>query len=307
MDVAEVRGEVSPYHIGFRLGPRLNAAGRMSDAMAALELLLTDDRDRADELAAFLHDHNAERQRVEERIVEEALMMARECAADRVLVLAKEGWHVGVIGIVASRVLQEFYRPTVIIGIENGIGKGSCRSVSGFSIVEALAQCAPLLDKFGGHEMAAGLSVKAEKVAELRRALNEHAAGALKDKDLSPRIFVDAEVRLDELDDEFFRALERIEPCGQDNPTPVFAARDLRMRGAPRVVGKSHLRFAVTDGATTAAAIWWGRADQELPSPKMDVAFVPELDEYRGAQTVQLKVRDVRAVEHCGGGATKRC
>ena len=295
MDIADVPEVVAPYHIGFRIGPRLNAAGRLGDARAALELLLTDDRGRAAELAKLLNDHNAERRRVEERIAEEALEMARAIADDRVLVLAKEGWHVGVIGIVASRVLQEFYRPTVIIGIDNGIGKGSCRSVSGFSIVAALAKCAPLLEKFGGHEMAAGLSVKADKIPELRRALNKIAAEMLKDEDLSPRVPVDAVVKLDDMDDNFFKQLARFEPCGPDNPTPVFAVKGVRLRGAPCVVGKRHLRFNVTDGKMTVQAIWWEQGGFEFLEGGLDVAFNAELHEYRDVESVQLKVKDVRA------------
>jgi single-stranded-DNA-specific exonuclease len=295
MEVADISGAVSPYHVGFRIGPRLNAAGRLADAMAALELLLIDDASRANELALALDAHNAERQRVEARIVEEALVMARGFAGDRVLVLAKEGWHAGVIGIVASRVLQEFYRPTVVIGIDDGLGKGSCRSITGFSIVEALRACESMLEKCGGHDMAAGLSIKAGQIDEFRRALNQHAASVLREEDLSPRLHVDAVVRLDELDYEFFKALNRLEPCGADNPAPVFAAERLRLKGQPRVAGKNHLKFHVTDGETTTAAVWWGMAAVELPTPEFDVAFAPEINEYRGVESVQLRVRDARA------------
>jgi single-stranded-DNA-specific exonuclease len=294
MDVANVPDKVGPYHIGFRIGPRLNAAGRLSDATAALELLLTDDAARARELAGLLNDHNAERQRIEGRIVDEAIAMARAHESDRVLVLAKDGWHVGVIGIVASRVQQEFHKPTVVIGIEDGMGKGSCRSVGGFSIVGALQHCAALLERFGGHEMAAGLSVNAGKIDELRRALNEFAATTLKDDDLHQHVRIDAVVKLDDLDAEFFEQLERVEPCGPDNPTPVFAVEGVRLQGAPRVVGKNHLRFNVTDGDTSAQAIWWGMGDFEFPRDGFDVAFTPELNEFRGVENVQLKVRDIR-------------
>ena len=291
MDIADVPDHVKPYHIGFRIGPRLNAAGRLADATAALELLLTDDDAHARELAKLLNDHNTERQRIEERITEEALAMAWKSATDRILVLANADWHTGVIGIVASRISQQFYRPAVIIGKD---GKGSCRSVSGFSIVEALAKCASVLERFGGHEMAAGLSIESVKIDELRRLLNEHAATMLKEEDLQPRVRIDAVVRLDELDAEFFEQLERFEPCGQDNPEPTFAVLGVHLRGAPRVVGKDHLKFFVTNGETSAEAIWWKMANRELPSGPMDVAFNAELHEYRGKQTVQLKVRDVR-------------
>jgi single-stranded-DNA-specific exonuclease len=292
MDIADVPDTVSPYHIGFRVGPRLNAAGRLADAMVALELLLTEDAAQAAGLAKLLNDHNAERQQVEERITQEALQMARDFTGDRVLVLAKESWHTGVIGIVASRIAQQFYRPTVIIGRD---GKGSCRSIAGYSIVEALQHCAPLLEKFGGHEMAAGLSVSAGKMAELRRALNEQAARVLNEEDLQPRVLVDAVARLDELDDEFFEKLERFEPCGQGNPSPVFAACGVAIRGAPRVVGKNHLKLFVTDGETIVEAIWFGMGDAQLPRGELDIAFAPEVSEYRGVETVQLKVKDIRA------------
>ena len=297
MDVAEVGDKVSPYHIGFRIGPRLNAAGRLSDAMAALELLLTNDAARATELAKLLDDHNAQRRQLEGRIVDEAMAMARTLESDRVLVLAKDDWHVGVIGIVASRVQQEFHKPTVVIGINDNMGKGSCRSVEGFSIVGALQHCAALLEKFGGHEMAAGLSVKAGKIDELRRALNEFATKTLKDDDLHKRVRIDAVLELGDLDADFFEQLEKLEPCGPDNPTPVFAVKGVRLRGAPRVVGKNHLRFNVTDGDTAAQAIWWGMADFKFPEGEFDVAFTPELNEYRGVENVQLKVKDVRPSE----------
>jgi single-stranded-DNA-specific exonuclease len=204
-----------------------------------------------------------------------------------VLVLADDDWHTGVIGIVASRVLQEYYRPTVIIG--QG-GKGSCRSVTGFSIVGALAQCADLLVRYGGHEMAAGLSIEAGRIDELRRRLN----GLELPAELMQRVVrVDSVVRLEELDEEFFEALRRFEPCGTENPTPVFVATGLRLRGAPRVLKKKHLKFFVTDGDTTVEAVWWGRADAVVPA-ELDVAFVPEWNTFRGAGGVQLVVRDVR-------------
>lgn len=290
MEIAKVSDVVKPYHVGFRLGPRLNAAGRLADAMAALELLLTTDDGRAAELAKLLHEHNAHRQQIEEKIVEEALAQARQHADDRVLVLSNPDWHIGVIGIVASRVLQEFYRPTVIIGAD---GKGSCRSIVGFSMVGALTECAPLLVRFGGHEMAAGLTVTPENVPVLFRQLNEIAARMLAEELLTPPVGIDAVVRLSELDAELFEALEKFEPCGQGNPPAVFAVRDVVVRGAVRVLKEKHLKFSVTDGETTTGAIWFGAGDVTLPSGPMNVAFTASLDEFRGEPTVQLRVRDV--------------
>jgi len=290
MAVAGVTGAVTPAHVGFRLGPRLNAAGRLDDAMAALELVLTDNAGRATELAELLDRHNADRQRIEERIVAEALAQAREQEQEgtkpRVLVLTNPDWHPGVIGIVAARVMQQFYRPTVVIGTD---GKGSCRSIAGFSMIGALTAGAELLVRYGGHEMAAGLSVVPANIPALRQRLNA-GAGVMP----GPVVRVDAVVQLGELDDTFFAGLEHFEPCGSDNPRPVFAVTGARLRGPARVVGQKHLKFAITDGAASAEAIWWSHAATELPEGECDVAFVPELNEFRGATTLQLNVRDVR-------------
>jgi len=291
MNIAGVADPVTPYHIGFRLGPRLNAAGRLADASAALELLLTDDETRATELAERLHRQNAQRQQIEEQILQEALAQAEQQREARVLVLSHPDWHIGVIGIVAARVAQEFYRPCVVIGAD---GKGSCRSIPGFSIVAALNECAPLLERFGGHEMAAGLTVRPENVSNVCQRLNEIAARCLSEEDRIPTVTIDAVVRLAELDTEFFASLDKLEPCGPANPTPVFMVRDVHVRGAPRIVGGKHLRFAVTDGATTAAAIWFGGGQAALPSGAMDVAFTAELETFGGVPTVSLRVRDVR-------------
>ena len=200
--------------------------------------------------------------------------------------LANPDWHPGVIGIVASRVVQQFYRPTVVIGAD---GKGSCRSVTGFSMVGALTACAELLVRYGGHEMAAGLSVLPENILALRQRLNAGAQAFP-----GPVVRVDAPVQLADLTGAFFTALEQFEPCGPDNPRPVFAVGGVRLCGAARVVGQKHLKFTVTDGVTTTAAIWWSHGTTELPAGELDVAFVPELNEFRGAVTVQLNVRDVR-------------
>ncbi|MCG3150270.1 MAG: Single-stranded-DNA-specific exonuclease RecJ [Verrucomicrobiae bacterium] len=285
LEVAGVEGEVSPYHIGFRLGPRLNAAGRLADAMAALELVLTGDAGRAAELAAQLDEQNAERQQLEDRTLQAALRLVDE--RDRVFVVADEGWHPGVIGIVASRLAQRFYRPTVVIG--QG-GKGSGRSVTGFSLVAALTGCAELLVKFGGHEMAAGLTIEPGRVAALRERLNAQAG-----EWPGPMVRIDAVVKLGELTREFVAAVAQFEPCGAENPAPVFAALGVRLAGKPRVVGQKHLKFAVTDGTATVEAIGWGMGDWELPAGGMEIAFVAEMNEFRGVESVQLKVRDLRA------------
>lgn len=298
MEVAGVTGKITPYHISYRLAPRLNAAGRLADARDALELLLTDNAARAGELAQRLHDHNSDRQQIEERICAEAVAMVRDDDAfkqQRVIVLANPEWHIGVVGIVASRLMQEYYRPAIVIGMEKGLGKGSCRSISGFSMVDALQECSRYLIKHGGHDMAAGLSIHLESVDEFRRAINQVADMRISDDQLRPRLKIDAEVGLDELDYDFFRQQERFEPCGLDNPKPVFMTRSLRIIDTPRVVGRKHLKFTVADDRARQEAIWWNMADAGLPAGRFDMAFYAELNEFRGTESVQLNVRDIDA------------
>lgn len=292
-EVAAVRPPVLPGHIGYRLGPRLNAAGRLADAEAALELLMATDAARARELAVQLNERNRERQQVEETILHQARARAQTIAdaGGRVLVVADPHWHVGVIGIVASRLMQEFYRPTVVIG--SG-GKGSARSIPGFSIVAALRACRHLLVNFGGHELAAGLTVRCGHEDALREALDAAAASALPAEAWQPCLHLDAEVKLGELTEELFVGLSNVEPCGIENPTPCFVVRNVRVRGSPSVVGKSHLRFAVTDGERTLPAVWWGHADEELPREAFDLAFEAETETFSGVETVRLVVRDLK-------------
>jgi single-stranded-DNA-specific exonuclease len=298
MKLAAVPKNVNAYHVGFRIGPRLNAAGRLADAMAALQLLLTDDAQKARELAELLHAHNAERQQIERKITDEAFEMAREIVEkddQPVLVLAKTGWHVGVIGIVASRIVQEFYQPTVILGIEGDTAKGSCRSITGFSIGEALQKCAPLLEKFGGHEMAAGLSLDARKIDEFREKLNEIARKILSADALVPRLFVDADVKLGDLDENFVRQLKQFEPFGVENPEPIFAARGVRSKFPPRIMKEKHVRLVLADGEISREAVGFGMATRKISTETpLDVAFTVEFDEWHGDGRVQLKLKDVR-------------
>lgn len=292
-EVAAVHPPITPGHIGYRLGPRLNAAGRLADAEAALELLLTNDADRARQLATQLNDHNAERQQVEETILRAARLQAQRAmqAGAHVLVVSDPTWHVGVIGIVAARLVQEFYRPAVVIGAG---GKGSARSIPGLSIVAALRACHRWLTNFGGHELAAGLTVRPGHEEALRADLDAFAAGALPPEDWQPRLHLDAEVKLCELTEPVFRGLKNFEPCGIGNPTPCYVVRNVHVRGPTSVLGKTHLRFLVTNGEQTLPAIWWGQADSELPRGPFDLAFEAQTENYRGVETVRLVVRDLK-------------
>lgn len=308
LDVAQIRPPVTPYHVGFGIGPRLNAAGRLQDAEKALELLLSDDRAKSLELARWLDGNNRERQAIEKQIAEEATKRTAQdfhAHRDYVIVQADPAWHIGVVGIVASRVLRTFYRPTIIIGgappEATGDGwRGSGRSIEGYDITAGLAHCRELLLRFGGHEMAAGLSVAPENIAKFRDALNEHARQTIPPEALVPAWRLDAELLFADLSEELVEELSRIEPTGQENPKPLFCARGVRIRNEPRVVGKTgeHLKLWLTDGRNSFDAIGFGMGKREFKAgDAVDIVFAPEINEYEGRRSVQLKLQDVQAAE----------
>ncbi|HEX9581060.1 MAG TPA: single-stranded-DNA-specific exonuclease RecJ [Gemmatimonadales bacterium] len=281
--------------VGFILAPRLNAIGRIGDAMDGLRLLLADDAETARGLATRLESVNAERQRMDQAILEEALEdVEREVDLDRQwgLVLARDGWHPGVIGIVASRVVERFGRPTILVALDGAEGRGSGRSIPRFDLHAALMACAPHLSRFGGHPMAAGLSVSREALPAFRDAFNEVAHQRLEPDDLIPRQRVDLVVRLDQLDLRLERMLRALEPCGSGNPAPVFGAAGVRARDA-RVVGGRHLRFVLDDGAARLTGIgfdWAERVSGDWNAAPVDIAFRLERDDWQGLESLQARV-----------------
>jgi single-stranded-DNA-specific exonuclease len=295
--VAESPATVGTYEVGFQLAPRLNAAGRLETAEESLELLLARDLAEAMPLAQNLDARNRERQKIERGIVEEVIGAVRakfNPQTDFVIVEGQLLWHIGVVGIVASRVLREFYRPTIILGGEGGEWRGSGRSIAGFDLAAALRECDDLLVRHGGHAMAAGLSIQPDKIDLLRRRLNELARRALKPEDLQPSLRLDAEVGLDEITLESLGGLARLKPTGQGNPPAQFCARCLaHQRPLQRIgVDRQHVKMWVTDGAATCEAVWWNGGDESLPVGKFDLAFVPQVNEFNDNRTVQLKVLD---------------
>ena len=300
--VAQIKGPVGVYEVGFQLGPRLNAAGRIECAEEALRLLMAPDLATAEPLAASLDLRNRERQKIERGIAEQAISAVRarfNPETDYVIVEGHLTWHVGVVGIVASRVLHQFYRPTIIVGGEGGAWRGSGRSIAGFDLAAALRECDDLLLRHGGHAMAAGLTIEPENLESLRARLNELARRALKAEELHPPLRLDARVLLKELTVASVEELDRLKPMGQGNPPVQFVAgnvtqaRPLMRMGAE----KQHVKLWLTDGAVTHEAVWWGAGQEAvLPVGRFDVAFVPQINEYNGRRTVQLKVLDWRAV-----------
>jgi single-stranded-DNA-specific exonuclease len=298
--VAQCPPTLGAYEIGFQLAPRLNAAGRLETAEDSLRLLLARDLAEAMPLAQNLDSRNRERQKIERGIVEEVIGAVRakfDPQTDFVIVEGQLLWHIGVVGIVASRVLQQFYRPTIILGGEGDEWRGSGRSIAGFDLAAALRECGDLLVRHGGHAMAAGLSVQPDKIDLLRQRLNELARRALKPEDLQPLLRLDAEAGLDEMSLEMLGELACLKPAGQGNPPVQFCARGVTHQRPLQRMGKEkqHVKLWVMDGAVTQEAVWWNGGDKSLPVGKFDLAFAPQVNEFNGRRTMQLKVLDWRA------------
>jgi len=301
IDSAGIAPPFTPGDIGFKLGPRINAAGRLASAEQALELLLTEDHARARALAAALSEQNRERQEVEKAIQQEAqLIVEREFSPDHAaIIVAGDGWHPGVLGIVASRLSKAHHRATFVIGFdETGLGKGSGRSIEGLSLVKALTTCADFLVKFGGHEMAAGLTIQRDCFPDFQATFLRQARQLLTDDQLRPRLYLDAEVLLADLHFDFLRHHETLQPFGIGNSQPIFLARNVRS-AETRILKEKHYRFMLLQngGGETQQAIYFGGAQQPLPAAPWDIAFQVARNEYNGRVTLQLEIKALRSAE----------
>ncbi len=287
--------------IGFRLGPRLNAAGRLDTAQSALDLLLERDPERAQGIAQMLDKQNRERQQVEHRMYEEAMeqVLKGRPPKDRCsIVLGSDEWHPGVVGIVASRLTRRFYRPTFVVAFdETGLGKGSGRSVENISLVAALHECEDLLIKGGGHEMAAGLTIWKQNFPEFQKRFEEIVASNVRSEYLVPKVLLDAETQLNELTLSLLDSYEMMEPFGSHNPQPLLFCRGVELAGEPGVISQKHLRLELYQNGAIREAIYFGAAELELPPPPWDVAFTIQRNEYRGKQSLQIHVTDVRPAQ----------
>ncbi len=296
---AGIDGACGVGTVGFTLAPRINAAGRLGDAADAVRLLLTEDDREAAELAGLLNRLNQERQLVEEGIVAEA-MQAAEAAPGGPLVLASRGWHQGVVGIVAARLVERFHRPAVLIAVnDEGIGKGSARSVAGINVFEAIAQCRDSLDAFGGHAAAAGLTVREDRIPEFRARLAEVLQGPLSSPASRPRLICDAEVEPRGFSPAAVRELGRLGPFGSGNPEPTLLLRNLRIASA-RIVGTNHLKLALTGRSgprLDAIGFKMGSLESRGISrgEPIDVACALDVNAWNGTERVQLRLKDVRA------------
>jgi single-stranded-DNA-specific exonuclease len=291
--------QMSTGAVGFRLAPRLNAGGRLDDAGRSVALLTTDDADLAERLATALDEENRARQTIEREMLDTAIGLvdaAGAVAQRHSIVLASPVFHPGVVGIVASRLVERYYRPTVLIAAEEGgVGRGSGRSVAGVDLYDALAACRDCLERFGGHRMAAGLSIKLDRVEEFAARFDAAMAARTVPDDFIPQITVDAELPLRGIDAGCFADLERLEPYGMGNPEPTFLARAVRVRER-RIVGETHLKLFLEQDGRCLPAIGFGMADVEVAAgDQLDVLFSPMLSEWNGSEYTELRLRDLRA------------
>ncbi len=294
-------GKITAGQIVFVLAPRINAVGRLGNAMRAVELLTSTSYEQSLQLAQIAEEENRNRRKIDEdtfleaqELVEEYLDIEREGA----IVLHQETWHPGVIGIVASRLVEKYYRPTIMMTTVDGVAKGSARSVAGFDIYEALKRCEDKLIQFGGHKYAAGLAVEVERLEEFKEAFTAVVNELLTDELRTPEIKIDAEIQLTELTPKFVRILHQFAPFGPGNMRPVFVARNVELYGAPRIVGEKHLKFKVRTNNHVFDAIGFnlGHLIGNLLPGRRDIALAFSIDEsdYTGETFPQLKIRDVK-------------
>lgn len=304
MEVVDCPTEMNSYHIGFQIAPRINAAGRMDEARAVIELFEAESIEKARELAKILNSRNLERQKIQQKITRlafrEYIENGGSAKHNHVAVVAGEGWHRGVIGLAASKITEKLYRPSVVISIENGIGHGSARSIASYHILRGLDSCAELFEQFGGHAAAAGLKIKAENIGALRERLNAHAAENLREEDLLPELRIDAEVSSKTLDLQIAEELRMLEPFGTGNPKPVFLTKDLFLTQEPFVMKEKHLKLRLADrDGKCFEAVWWDGVEKSkgqtlTPKTRIELAYTPEANVWQGSTRLQLVVEDLR-------------
>jgi single-stranded-DNA-specific exonuclease len=297
MQVVSLKEDPDAWHIGFLLAPRLNAAGRLGTAEDALNLLLASDAERAAALARDLDRANRERQELEQAIVASAMERIDanyDPARDFALVVADPGWHPGVIGIVASRLVARYNRPAVVIALDGeGGGRGSCRGIESVDLAAALRDCSALLGRCGGHAMAAGLDIEANRVDEFRTRFNSVIAARVNGRVPPPVLPVDSWMTLDEADEGLLDCIERARPCGQGNPAPVWAVRDVEVE-TWQIMKEKHVRVRVRQGAAVCSAVGFNFAARGRPEGRIDIAFELRRNTWNGRSSLQLQLRDFR-------------
>ncbi len=299
-------GSVSTSSIVFSIGPRINAAGRMGDASKAVKLLIAETPEEAKACAHELEAINIQRRDKDTKTMDEAMsMIDKHYNMDKVssMVLHDPDWHLGVIGIVASRLVDTYYRPAIMLSTVDGKIKGSARSIKGFNIYEALKKCEDLLEQFGGHEFAAGLTIREENLKEFRDRIDEIAAGLLSDQDFEPELRIDCELDLDDIDMRFWKLMSQFEPFGPCNLRPNFVSRDVEVVGVPTIVGSGHLKMKVAQNGSGVFDVIGFNMHEYLPmirntsEKKIDIAYSLEENYWNGRRTLQIRLRDIHLRE----------
>lgn len=289
--------DVTPGHVGFMLAPRINAAGRLGDAELALRLLVSSDEKEVKEAASILNQENMKRQEVEKEILEQALeQIELHGRDDKVIVLHSKDWHPGVIGIVASRIVDRFYRPTILVTGKDGKAAGSGRSIPGFSLFEALDACQEDLLKYGGHKMAAGLTLSWERMESFKEKINRYAESTLEPEDLIPSIQVDGILDIDRISDRLLQGIEMFKPFGMGNPEPKFLSQGVMFLD-PSIVGENHIRLKIRSQHGFLTAIGFNMKDlfDGLdPKTPMDLLYHLRYNDYNGVRSIQLVLVDVK-------------
>lgn len=301
-DLTSLTGKtIGTGQIVFVIAPRINAAGRLGDAGRAIKLLTSDDEQFAKETAAVLEEENRNRREIDDRMLKEALELIHQNGdpgEENIFVLNSESWHPGVVGIVASRIVDKYFRPAILIATENGRGRGSARSIPGFNIYEALKSCEDLLLAFGGHKYAAGLSIETENIPKLRDKLSQLAGELLTDDMKKPVLRIDSELKFRDIEPTLLKLVQKMAPFGPQNPRPTFLTRGVEIVGSPAVVGRNHLKFKVRQDGAVMDAIGFDLGDKKyrISSGEQDVdlVYVVDENEYLGRKTIQLRVKDLR-------------
>lgn len=291
--------KINTYDISFKLAPRINAMGRLEDGRLAISLFLTQSPQEADKIAKILNEHNIKRQNIQEMIFDEVIASAKYQQDKKVIVVASDNLHQGVIGIVASKIVDKCYRPTIIISCQDGLGKGSGRSIPNFHILNALCQCDDLLESYGGHEQAVGLTILEDKIDKFRQRINEYANEVLQEKDLQPSLNV-IQIRLKDVSVQLINEIDKLlSPFGIGNPRPVFSTNSLEVLGTPMIVGNNHLKMKIKDvcpRVIDAIGFDMGSKVVEIfnSSNSIDLAYIPQINTWQNTHSIQLNIKDIK-------------
>ncbi|MDD5595564.1 MAG: single-stranded-DNA-specific exonuclease RecJ, partial [Candidatus Omnitrophica bacterium] len=291
--------EINSTFVSYILSPRINASGRVDTAETALQLLMSQEKAEAQILAKSIESLNRERQKIEAGIMEEAKsIIDREInfKEHKIMVLAKEGWHQGVLGIVASKLADRFYRPTIVISLNDGLCRGSGRSIKNFHLFSALSECKKFLHSFGGHSHAVGLVVKKDNLEEFKKEINRLAREKMSLEDLLPSIDIDMELSLADLNTKIVEEIDLLQPFGAGNPEPLFYTKNLKLKGEPALLSRDTLKFWVSDGTHTSQAIAFGMGSLKeslLNADSLDLVYSPKIDTWRDESSIILEVEEI--------------